>query len=103
LINGLKKSKVLSKMDVWWGYNNIRIKEGDKWKAAFHTSSGLYEPTVMFFRLCNSPVTFQVFMNEIFVYLIRAGVVKVYMDDILVYMDTIEEHREVNQKVLQIL
>jgi F0F1-type ATP synthase epsilon subunit len=42
-------------------------------------------------------------MNEIFADLIRAGVVKVYMDNILVYTDTIEEHREVNQKVLQIL
>jgi hypothetical protein len=66
LINGLKKSKVLSKMDVQWGYNNIRIKEGDKWKATFHTSSRLYEPTVMFFGLCNSLATFQAFMNEIF-------------------------------------
>jgi hypothetical protein len=63
----------------------------------------LYEPTVMFFRLCNSLATFQAFMNEIFADLIRAGVVKVYMDNILVYTDTIEEHREVNQKVLQIL
>jgi hypothetical protein len=62
----------------------------------FHTSSGLYEPTVMFFGLCNSPATFQVFMNEISADLIREGVVKVYMDDILVYTDTIKEHREVN-------
>jgi hypothetical protein len=76
LINRLKKSKVLSKMDIWWGYNNIRIKEGNKWKAVFHTSSGLYELTVMFFGLCNSPVTFQAFMNEIFADLIREGVVK---------------------------
>src|SRR6266849_3464162 len=37
MISGLKHSKVLSKMDVWWGYNNIRIREGDEWKAAFHT------------------------------------------------------------------
>jgi hypothetical protein len=69
----------------------------------FHTLSGLYEPTVMFFGLCNSPATFQAFMNEIFADLIREGVVKVYMDDILVYTDTIEEHREVNRRVLQIL
>jgi hypothetical protein len=69
-------------MDVWWGYNNIRIKEGDEWKATFHTSSGLYELTVMFFGLCNSPATFQAFMNKIFADLIREGVVKVYMDDI---------------------
>jgi hypothetical protein len=90
-------------MDVQWGYKNIRIKEGDEWKAEFHTLGGLYEPMVMFFGLCNSPATFQAFMNEIFTDLIRLGVVKVYMDDILVSMDTIEEHRETNQKVLQIL
>jgi hypothetical protein len=71
-------------MDVHWGYNNIQIKEGDKWKVAFHMKTGLYEPTVMFFRLTNSPAMFQVFMNEIFKDLIRLGVVKVYMDNILV-------------------
>jgi hypothetical protein len=58
--------------------------------------SRLYKLTVMFFRLCNPPATFQAFMNEIFADLIRVGVPKVYMDDILVYMDMIEEHREVN-------
>src|SRR5713101_2422817 len=63
MISGLKHSKVLSKMDVRWGYNNIRIREGDKWRAAFHTKRGLFKPMVMFFRLMNSPVTFQVFMN----------------------------------------
>src|SRR6266852_4947939 len=59
MISGLKHSKVLSKMDVRWGYNNIRIREGDKWKAAFHTKRGLFKPTVMFFGLMNSPATFQ--------------------------------------------
>jgi len=43
---------------VRWGYNNIWIKEGDKWKAAFLTPEGLFKPTVMFFRLTNSPATF---------------------------------------------
>jgi hypothetical protein len=84
MIDRLKNSKYLSKMDVHWGYNNIQIKEGDKWKVAFHMKTGLYEPTVMFFRLTNSPAMFQVFMNEIFKDLIRLGVVKVYMDNILV-------------------
>src|SRR5713101_4020974 len=103
MISGLKNSKVLSKMDVQWGYNNIRIREGDEWKAAFHTKRGLFEPTVMFFGLTNSPATFQAFMNEIFKDLIREEVVKVYMDDILVSTDTVKEHREVNRRVFQIL
>ena len=65
LIDKLKLSKVFSKMDIRWGYNNIRIKEGDEWKAAFRTNKGLFEPTVMFFGLTNSPATFQAFMNHI--------------------------------------
>src|SRR6266849_3093074 len=103
MISGLKHSKVLSKMDIWWGYNNIQIREGDEWKAAFHTKRGLFEPTVMFFGLMNSPAIFQAFMNEIFKDLNQEEVVKVYMDDILVSTDTVKEHREVNRRVLQIL
>ena len=65
LIDKLKNAQVFSKMDIRWGYNNIRIKEGDEWKAAFRTNRGLFEPTVMFFGLTNSPATFQSFMNDI--------------------------------------
>ena len=65
LIDKLKSSKVFSKMDIRWGYNNIWIKEGDEWKAAFRTNKGLFKPTVMFFGLTNSPATFQAFMNHI--------------------------------------
>ena len=49
LIDRLKGAKYFSGMDIRWGYNNIRIKEGDKWKAAFTTPFGLYKPLVMFF------------------------------------------------------
>ena len=65
LIDKLEQSRVFTKMDVRWGYNNIRIKEGDEWKAAFRTNKGLFEPTVMFFGLTNSPATFQTFMNMV--------------------------------------
>ena len=57
---------LFSKFEVCWGYNNIRIKEGDEWKAAFVTNEGLFEPRVMFFGLTNSPATFQTMMNTIF-------------------------------------
>jgi hypothetical protein len=76
-------------MDIQCGYNNVRIRKATSGRLC---STPLFEPTVMFFGLCNSPATFQVFMNEIFVELIREGSVKVYMDDILVSMDTMEEH-----------
>ena len=91
------------KFDVKWGYNNIRVAEGDKWKTAFLTKYGLYECLVMFFGLCNSPATFQTMMNMIFHDLIIAQVVTVYMDDILVFTKTMEEHRQVTIRVMQIL
>ena len=71
------------------------MKEGDEWKAAFHTNRGLFEPLVMFFGLTNSPTTFQTMMNDIFQELIAEGVVVVYLDDILIFMETLEQHREV--------
>lgn len=102
-IDKLRGARYYTKMDVRWGYNNIRIKEGDEWKAAFKTEKGLFEPTVMFFGLCNSPATFQSMMNHIFRDLIDQGVVVVYMDDILIFTETIERHREVTARVLKIL
>ena len=54
---------IFTKLDIRWGYNNIRIKEGNQYKAAFKTNYGLWEPTVMFFGLCNSPSTFQAMMD----------------------------------------
>ena len=93
LINQLKGACLYTKLDVHWGYNNVRIKEGDKWKAAFHTNCRLFEPLVMFFGLTNSLVTFQTMMNDIFQDLIMEGVVSVYMDNILILTRTLEEHR----------
>ncbi|GLB42450.1 putative chromo (CHRromatin Organisation MOdifier) domain containing protein [Lyophyllum shimeji] len=103
IIDKLRGAKYFTKFDVRWGYNNIRIREGDEWKAAFITNRGLYEPLVMFFGLTNSPATFQTMMNDIFRDLIVRGVVIVYMDDILIYTTTLEEHRKVTREVLEIL
>jgi reverse transcriptase-like protein len=61
-----------------------RIKKGDEWKAAFKTSEGLFEPTVMFFGLMNSPATFQTMMDDIFRDKIAQGWLKIYMDDLIV-------------------
>ena len=84
IINKLKDAKIFTKFDVRWGYHNVRIKEGDEWKAAFVTNRGLFEPRVMFFGLTNSPATFQALMNAIFADLIVEGKVTVYLDDILI-------------------
>ncbi|THH03394.1 hypothetical protein EW145_g6290 [Phellinidium pouzarii] len=66
LINKVKGAKYITKLDVHWGYYNIQLCDGDEWKAAFRTNLGLFEPTVMFFGLCNVPATFQAFVDEIF-------------------------------------
>ncbi|EEB91575.1 hypothetical protein MPER_10043 [Moniliophthora perniciosa FA553] len=88
-------------MDVRWGFNNIRIKEGDEWKAAFLTNRGMFEPLVMFFGLTNSPATFQMMMNTILRDEINTGKVVVYMDDILVFTKTLKEHCEIVERILR--
>ena len=100
LIDKLKGAKYFSKMDIQWGYNNIRIKEGDEWKAAFTTPFGLYEPLVMFFGQCNSPPTFQAFMDSTFGDMIAEGWLIIYMDNILVFAETLEECQERTKRVL---
>jgi len=103
LIAKLRGAKYFTKLDVRWGFNNIQIKEGDEWKATFRTNHGLYEPLVMFFGLTNSPATFQTMMDDIFEDLILEGVVVVYLDDILIFMETLEEHRKITRCVLELL
>ena len=63
IMDKIKGAKYFTKFDVRWGYNNIRIRKEDQWKAAFKTNRGLFEPTVMFFGMCNSPATFQAMMD----------------------------------------
>jgi len=58
-------------------------------------NQGLFEPLVMFFGLTNSPATFQTMMNDIFQDLISEGVICVYLDDILIFTETMEEHDRV--------
>ena len=101
LIDNLCCFSRFAKFDVCWGYNNIRIKEGDEWKAAFITQLGLFEPTVMFFGLCRSPPTFQVFMNHNFMDYIRDGWLVIYMDDLAIGTDSQEDEERKVCLVLQ--
>jgi len=79
------------------------MKEGDEWKATFQTNRGLFELLVMFFGLCNSLATFQTMMDGIFNDLIMEGVVVVYLDDILIFTETLEEHWRVTRRVMELL
>jgi hypothetical protein len=97
----LKGAKYFTKLDVRWGYNNVRIRKGDEWKAAFKTNKGLFEPTMMFFGMCNSLATFQAMMDNIFLTMIDNRLVIVYMDDILIFADTKEELEQITKLVLE--
>jgi hypothetical protein len=94
VIDRLAGCTLFTKFDIRWGYNNIRIKEGDEWKAAFLTPQGLFEPLVMFFSLTNSPATFQAMMNEIFRMEVAQGWLSVYMDDIAIHTKPLNEETE---------
>ena len=93
--------KLFTKMDLRWGYNNVRIKEGNEWKAVFTMPEGLFEPTVMFFGLMNSPATFQAMMNELLRDLINTGKVVVFIDDMIVGTETEEGHDKLVIEVIK--
>ena len=101
ILDGVGKRKVFTKLDLRWGYNNIRIKKGDKWKAVFTTYIRAYKPTVMYFGLTNSPATFQATMNDLFRNLINQGDIATFIDNILVAMDMEEGHDELAEEVLR--
>lgn len=101
IVDSAQNFKYFTALDLRWGYNNVRIKEGDEWKAAFTTKRGLFEPLVMFFGLTNSPATFQAMMNHLFADLIVTGKVRVYLDDILICSLTLEKHRTLVKEVLK--
>ena len=91
VIDKLKEAKYFNKLDLICGYNNVWIKEGDEWKAAFLTNKGLFKPQVMYFRLCNSPGTFQRMMNSIFQELLYEGVLANYIDDFIIPAKNMKE------------
>ena len=94
LIDQVQNARLFTKLDICWGYNNVQIKEGDEWKGAFKTNLGLYKPCVMFFRLTNSPSTFQTMMDIIFCNLVATGEVIIYMDNILIATpENLSHHR----------
>ena len=102
LINKARSRALFSKFDVRWGYNNVQIKDGDQWKAAFITNEGLFEPMVMFFGMTNSPATFQMMVNAIFEEELRKGWLIIYMDDMLIAThDNPTFHKKCIHRVLQ--
>jgi len=93
--------QVFTKMDLQWGFNNIRIKKGDEWKRVFMTHVGSFEPTVMFFGMTNSPATFQAMMNKILRDMINEEKVAAFVDNVLVETETEEGYDKIVEEVLK--
>jgi hypothetical protein len=85
LIDRIGDAELITTVNIRWGYNTVKIVPQDRHKAAFVTNLGLFEPTVMFFGLTNSPAIFQTMMDTIFHEQIARGTLTIYMDDIAVH------------------
>jgi len=101
IVENISIKKVFTKMNLRWDYNNIRIKEGDKWKVVFTMLEGLFELMVMFFGLTNSPTMFQTMINKILQDLINTSKVAGFIDDVIINMKTEEEHDELVEEVVK--
>jgi len=101
LIDNIGSKKVFTKMDLRWGFNNVRIKKGDEWKGAFTTHIGSFESTVMFFGMTNLPATFQAMMNKILRDLINKGKVAAFKDDVLVGTKMKKGHDKIVKEILK--
>ena len=96
----VRHAQIFTKLDLKDGFHLIGVRKGDQWKTAFRTRYGYYQYWVMPFGLVNAPATFQTMMNEILREFLDQGVV-VYIDDILIDSETVEEHILLIRKVLQ--
>jgi len=100
LLDSPSQAKVYTKIDLQHAYHLVRIAEGDEWKTAFRTRYSLYEWQVMPFGLTNAPAAFQWFVNSVFTDMLNVCIV-VYLDNILVYSDNMEEHTKHVREVLR--
>ena len=100
LLDSISGAKYFSSLDLTSGYYQIRITDEDVPKTAFRTPFGLYQFKVLTFGLTNAPATFQSVMNDMLREFVNDFVV-VYLDDILIYSKSAEEHERHLRKVLQ--
>jgi hypothetical protein len=100
LFDQMKGASVFSNIDLRSGCHQLKIRESDIPKTAFHTRYGLYEYTMMSFGLTNAPAYFMYLMNKVLMEYLDKFVV-VFIDDILIFSKTKEEHEEHLRLVLE--
>ena len=92
ITNELSKARYFTKLDLCGTYQLLRIAKGYEYLTALRTQFGMFESLVVRDGLCNAPAVFQHFLNEVFAELLGKGVI-VYIDDILIYSDSVDELR----------
>ena len=101
VIKNISTKKMFTKIDLRQGYNNMRIKEGEEQKVIFTTSERSFKSTVMFFGLTNSPVTFQMIMNELLRNLINIGKMAAFIDNVIIGIENEEGHNELVGEIVK--
>ena len=91
-LDRLHTAKYLTKLDIKEAYHNIRIKKRYQWKTTFISKGGKYEYLVLSFGLCNASATLQGWINRTLQWFIDRSCI-VYLDDVLIYSDSLEQHR----------
>jgi len=99
-LDRLGGAKYFTKLDIKDAYHNIRIGEGDEWKTPFSTKLGTYENLVVPFGLCNAPAALQRWINEVLMEHIDMCCI-VYLDDVLIYSNTLQQHRKDFSNILE--
>ncbi|KAJ1578391.1 hypothetical protein NDA11_005217 [Ustilago hordei] len=92
LLDRLRKARFFTRIDLRGAYNLLRIAKGDEWKTAFRTRYGLFQYNVMPFGLTNAPASFQHLMNDTFKDMLDRSLI-IYLDDLLIYSPTLEQHQ----------
>jgi len=99
-LDRLGGAKYFTKLDIKDADHNMRIRVGDKWQTTFSTKLGTYEYLVMPFGLCNAPAPFQRWINEVLIEHINMCSI-VYQDDVLIYSNTLQQHRKDVRNILE--